>query len=145
MRESIYFYKERSVGQLFGFHQRVLQPHLTKTYRSAQTMNILKVSTIRLECYIISCSYVDNTPNHTLHEFGINVPPGYKMTVTLHIIINLSINCDEIKVKHIYTFPASIHIARTQFSHFLFVRLQTENKHFAVIHPPYKGPVFYIS
>jgi len=45
-------------------------------------VNILKINTIRLECDIISGSYVDNTPNHTLHEFSINVPPGYKMTVT---------------------------------------------------------------
>jgi len=52
--------------------------------------------TIRLECKIISGSYVDNTPNHTLHEFGINVPPGYKMTVTQHNLIYLPINCDEI-------------------------------------------------
>jgi len=49
-----------------------------------------------LECNTISGSYVDNTPNHTLHEFGINVPPGYKMTVTLHNLNYLPINCDEI-------------------------------------------------
>jgi len=27
MRESVYFNNERSVGQLFGFHQKVLEPH----------------------------------------------------------------------------------------------------------------------
>jgi len=41
MRDSVYFIKERSVGQLFGFHQKVLEPHPTKTYRSDQTVNIL--------------------------------------------------------------------------------------------------------
>jgi len=97
MRESVYFYKERSVGQLFGF----LEPHPTKTYRSDQTVNILKINTIRLECDIISGSYVDSTPNHTLHEFGINVPPGYKMTVTPHNLIYLPINCDEISTSSI--------------------------------------------
>jgi len=45
---------------------------------------MLKINTIRLECNIISGSYVDNTPNHTLYDFGINVPPGYRMTVTPH-------------------------------------------------------------
>jgi len=54
MRESVYFNKKRSVGQRFGFHQKVLEPHLTKTYRSDQTVNILKINTIRLECNIIS-------------------------------------------------------------------------------------------
>jgi len=30
MRESVYFNKERSVEQLFGFHQKLLEPHPTK-------------------------------------------------------------------------------------------------------------------
>jgi len=63
MRELVYFNKERSIGQLFGFHQKVLEPHPSKTYRSDQTENILRIKTIRLECNIISGSYVDNTAN----------------------------------------------------------------------------------
>jgi len=43
MRESVYLNKERSLGQLFCFHQKVLEPHPTKTYRSDQTINILKI------------------------------------------------------------------------------------------------------
>jgi len=96
MRESVYFNKERSVGQLFGFHQKVLEPHSTKFFRSDQTVNILKINTIRLECNIIFGSYVDNTPTHTLHEFGINDLPGYKIPVTPHNLIYFPINCDEI-------------------------------------------------
>jgi len=84
MRESVYFNKERSVGQLFGFHQKVLEPHPTKIYRSDQTANLLQINTIRLECNIVSGSYVDNTPNHMLHESCINIPHGYEMTVTPH-------------------------------------------------------------
>jgi len=56
MRESVYFNKKRSVGQRSGFHQKVLEPHPTKTYRLDQTVNILKINTIRLECNIISGS-----------------------------------------------------------------------------------------
>jgi len=44
MRESVYFNKEKSVGQLFGFHQKVLQPHPTKLYRSHQTEKIIKIN-----------------------------------------------------------------------------------------------------
>jgi len=88
MRESVYFNKERPVGQLFGFHQ--------KFHQTDQTVNIFKINTIRLECNMISGLYVDNTPNHTLHEFVINVPPKYKMTVTPHNLIYLPINYDEI-------------------------------------------------
>jgi len=43
MRESVYFNKERSVGQRFGIHQRVLQLHPTKTYPSDQTVNCWNV------------------------------------------------------------------------------------------------------
>jgi len=42
LRESVYFNKKGSVGQLFGFHQKVLEPHPTETYRSDQTASILK-------------------------------------------------------------------------------------------------------
>jgi len=66
-------------------------------------VNILKINTIRLECNIISGSYVDNTPNHTLYEFGINVSARYKIIVTPLNLIYLPINCDEIR-------PLSIHI-----------------------------------
>jgi len=48
MLESVYFNKENTAGQLFGFHQKVLEPHPTKTYRSDLTVNILKINTIRL-------------------------------------------------------------------------------------------------
>jgi len=53
-----------------------------------------------LECNIIS-SYVDNKPYHTLHEFGINVPPVYKTTVAPHNLIYLPINCDEMSTQSI--------------------------------------------
>jgi len=63
---------------------------------------ILKTNTIRLECDIISGSYVDNTLNHTLHEFGIYVKPD-KMTVTPHNLIYLAINCDGIGTLSIHS------------------------------------------
>jgi len=66
-------------------------------------VNVLKINTIRLGCNKFSGSYVDNIPNHTLHEFGIYVPPGYKMTVTPHNLIYLSIHCDEISTLSIRT------------------------------------------
>jgi len=47
MQESVYFNKERSIGQLFDFHQKVQQPHHTKNYRSDQTVNILKINSMK--------------------------------------------------------------------------------------------------
>jgi len=37
-----------------------------------------------------------STPNHTLHKFSFNCPPGYKMTVTPHNLTYLQINSEEI-------------------------------------------------
>jgi len=65
MLESFYFYKEISVGQLFGFYQRVPEPHPTRTCRSDEAVKILKTNTIRLECSRSSASYVGNKPNNT--------------------------------------------------------------------------------
>lgn len=94
--ETVYFNHERTVGQLFGFNKRKLRPHNDEIYNSDNPINILKINSIRLECNIISGSYVGNKPNHVLHEFGINVPPGYKMNITPRNLIYLPVNCREI-------------------------------------------------
>jgi len=56
----------------------------------------LKLSFCLRAAFLSSVSNKSSNPIHTLHEFGINVPPGYKMTVTPHNLIYLPINCDEI-------------------------------------------------
>lgn len=93
----IYFNKKNSIGGLFGFSKNtVLSPNSNHTYISELPVNIMKINTIRIECNIISGSYVNNTPSHSLYEFGMNVPPGYKMNVLPHNLIYLPINTKEI-------------------------------------------------
>lgn len=93
----IYFDKKRSIGNLFGFNKRVLQADKKITYVSDQPVNIFKINTIRLVCNIVSGSYIDSGQDHTLYEFGINVPPGYKMSVTPNNLIYLPVNTREIR------------------------------------------------
>lgn len=76
-KEKIYFDKERSIGQMLGFSKRVLEPG--KIHRSDQSLMITQNNIVRIECSIVSASYINSTPAHTLHEFAICVAPGYKI------------------------------------------------------------------
>lgn len=49
------------------------------TVVSHHPAEILKVNVIRVECNIIKGAYLNNKPVHTIHEFSLKVPPGYKI------------------------------------------------------------------
>jgi len=101
-KEPIYFNRNNSIGQLLGFNKKIIYPDLKKTYISDQPVNILKINTIRLVCNIVSGSYIDSRQDHSLYEFGINVPPGYKMNITPHNLIYLPVNTREISTLSIH-------------------------------------------
>lgn len=46
---------------------------------SQVSADILKISVIRVESNIITGSYINNRPSHTIHQFSPRVPPGYKI------------------------------------------------------------------
>lgn len=92
--ESVYFDKENSIGKLFGFNKKVLKPK--EIHPSDLPVNIFKVNLLRIECNIIVNTYINNSHAHTLHEFAINVPPGYKMDEIPKNLIYLPVNCEEI-------------------------------------------------
>lgn len=80
------FSKSNTIGPLLGFRDdQVLEAY--KTHVSQLPANILKVNVIRVECNIITGSYLNNQPSHTIHEFSPRVPPGYKIIeVPQHVI-----------------------------------------------------------
>lgn len=80
------FSKPNTIGPLLGFrNDQVLEAY--KTHESQLPANILKVNVIRVECNIITGSYLNNQPSHTIHEFSPKVPPGYKIIeVPQHVI-----------------------------------------------------------
>jgi len=75
---------------------------LKKTYISDQPVNILKINTIRLVCNIVSGSFIDSRQDHSFYEFGINVPPVYKMNITPHNLIYLPVDTREISTLSIH-------------------------------------------
>lgn len=92
--DPIYLNKERTIGKLIGFTKTILQGG--SNYRSELPINIMKVNTIRIECNIAVGSYINGARAHTIHEFGINVSPGYKMDESPRNLIYLPINTKEI-------------------------------------------------
>lgn len=88
--DSIYFNKPSSIGSLLGFSKRVLEPGIE--HYSDKTIDITKINTVIVECNIVSGSYINNTSAHILHQFSLNVSPGYKITEAPTNVIYLPVN-----------------------------------------------------
>lgn len=76
--QPIDFSRPNTVAPLLGFKSNQVlaayQPH-----ESQLPANILKVNVIRVQCNIITGSYLNNQASHSIHEFSPKVPPGYKI------------------------------------------------------------------
>lgn len=92
--DKIFFNHARSIGKLFGFINQILEPQ-TK-HESKFPANILKVNVIQVQTNITTGAYVNNSPSHVIHEFGISVPPGYKIQETPSNLIYMKVNVKEI-------------------------------------------------
>lgn len=93
--EKMFFNKKDSIGSLLGFSKRVLEPNIS--YESDLPVNIIRVNVIRIECNIVSGSYINNTQVHTLHEFSPKVGPGYKIIEVPKNVIYLPVNAQRIE------------------------------------------------
>nr|WP_253308887.1 hypothetical protein [Rickettsia endosymbiont of Ceutorhynchus assimilis] len=84
------FEPQDSIGQLLGFSPLILDANTL--HESDIPVEIIQVTTIRIECNIISGSYYTNNPSHTLYEFTPTVDPGYSIIVEPRNLIYLPVN-----------------------------------------------------
>lgn len=73
------FTRAESVGRLLGFSGKKLRAN--QLHESDLPVEIIKVSSIRIECNIVSESFYDGKPSHTLFEFSPNVDPGFAINI----------------------------------------------------------------
>lgn len=78
-----------SLASLLGYNRNRLSPNVVHV--STKAVNIMKVRMIRVECNITSGAYINTQESHTLFEFDIDVPPGYKLTKEPQHIIYLPV------------------------------------------------------
>lgn len=96
------FSKSNTIGPLLGFKEReVLEKN--KVHISKHPADILKVNVIRVKCNIITGSYFNHQPSHTIHEFSPRVSPGYKIVEVPHNVIYFPVT-----VRNIHTLTLSI-------------------------------------
>lgn len=91
--KSIYstdFTKENSIGKLLGFSSKILKANVK--HNSDLPVQITRVTSIRVECNIVTGSYYNNHPSHTLFEWAVNVSPGYKISIEPRNIYYLPLN-----------------------------------------------------
>lgn len=78
--KNIYFNKEQSFGKLLGFGEETIPANILA--ESPFPVSILSTTIVRVECDIVSGSFVNGKPSHIIHEFVPNVPPGYRIIET---------------------------------------------------------------
>jgi hypothetical protein len=83
-------FKKDSFGPMLGFKEGAYPPGVL--HKSDLPVNIIKVTSIRVECNIITEAYYNGLLSHTLYEFPIEVPPGYRIHNTPTNVIYMPIN-----------------------------------------------------
>lgn len=75
--KDIHFERENSCSSLFGFGKETLKANIINESRFP--VNILSTTIVRVECGIVSGSFVNGLPRHIIYEFVSTVPPGYRI------------------------------------------------------------------
>lgn len=96
------FSKPGTIGSLLGFRKNTVL-EADKMHVSPYPADILKVNVIRVDCNIVTGSYLNNKPSHTIHQFSPRVPPGYKIIEVPQNVIYFPVT-----VKSIHTLNLTI-------------------------------------
>lgn len=103
--KDIHFEKSNSIGKMLGFESKIFKANIMNLSRSP--INILSTTIIRIECDIISGSFVNGEPSHIIHEFVPNVPPGYRIIEVPRNVIYFPVNQNNISSINVRIFDAN--------------------------------------
>lgn len=92
--KTIHFDRKNSVSKILGFRNTKLEAN--KWYESENSVNIIPLSVIRIECDFVRGSYINGLPSHVIHEFVPNVPSGHRFIEVPKNIIYLPIEKNNI-------------------------------------------------
>lgn len=76
--------KKNNIGPVLGF-SKLLEANTH--HESTDRISIIKVNTVQVVCNISRGSYINDKLSHSIYEFGIDVPPGYRISISPNKII----------------------------------------------------------
>lgn len=88
--EDIHFDEKQSIGKVLGFGNVTLPANILHV--SKYPVSILSTTVVRIECDIVSGSFVNGKSSHIIYEFAPNVPPGYRIIETPKNVIYFPVN-----------------------------------------------------
>lgn len=91
---AVNFEKDDSIGKLLGFSSKSLPAN--SLHSSDLPVSIIKVTSIRVECNIVTGAFYNSRLSHTLFEFSPQVNPGYALVIEPRNHIYLPINVKNI-------------------------------------------------
>ena len=84
------FRSEQSIGRMLGFSSKYLKRGTL--YESDKLVDIIKVTTINLNCnLVVGCSYDNGNVTHTLFSFSPAVNPGFAINIEPNNLIYLPV------------------------------------------------------
>ena len=87
------FRQDNSINSLLGFKNKL---NTSGPNETENNVNILTISSILVNIYIISGSYVNGSRQPSIYSFFPNVSPGYRIIETPHNLLCISITSDTI-------------------------------------------------
>lgn len=83
------FMQPQTVARVFGFEPQLLEGGILHV--ANHCIHSVKTETVRINCDLVSGSFHDGVPTHTLHEFHPTAVSEYKMIERTHEFIYLPI------------------------------------------------------
>lgn len=97
--KDVHFENHNSLGKTLGFGMKTVKANISS--KSQYPVSILSTTIVRIECDVVSGSFVNGKASHIIYEFVPNVPPGYRIIEIPKNIIYFPVNQNSISAINI--------------------------------------------